>query len=732
MMSLEELLKTLNTPQHQAVTSDANHLRILAGAGSGKTRVLVHRIAWLMTAKQLSAHRILAVTFTNKAAKEMRSRLEMIMGPVAKDLWVGTFHGLAHRILRQRYTEAGLPENFQIIDADDQKRLIGRIIKEHGMEQDDLDKQAVSFINRQKEEARRYHQLTLGLTPDQKTLAEIYRIYEAHCQRAGLVDFAELLFRVFELWQQQPDVLAYYQARFQHVLVDEFQDTNFLQYQWLKLVTGHDQLTIVGDDDQSIYGWRGAKIENIHRFSQDYPEAVTIRLEQNYRSSRNIVEAAGFVIANNEGRLGKALWTEAEQGEKIKLYGAINELDEANVIVDQIKSWQGLGRSLHEVAILYRSNAQSRILEQALRQSSLPYRIYGGLRFFDRAEIKDVLAYLRIILNTNDDPAFERIINMPPRGIGERTLFSIRELAKQNQCALFDAAKAFQETLSPGRISSGLKSFFDLIQTFQSGLEATALADLVEELLVESGLVAYLQSKSGEKNQMRIDNLQEFVVAIEQFSENSQAVESSNHSDTLLLSDALLPTFLSDVALDAGVEEGEAQVGVNLMTLHAAKGLEFPMVVLAGVEEGLFPHHRSTYDPNLLEEERRLCYVGMTRAMERLYITYAQKRAFASAQGPHKPSRFISEIPPQLIERIEFESHFKPTTFQPPKARRAAANIMPDLPFKIGQKVHHQRFGQGTVIGGDGSGDKMRVKVAFGGGEPKWLALAYAKLEIVS
>jgi DNA helicase II / ATP-dependent DNA helicase PcrA len=733
MILTEDLLTVLNSPQREAVTSKAAHLRILAGAGSGKTRVLVHRIAWLMLEQHVSAHRILAVTFTNKAAKEMRERIEKLMGPIAKELWVGTFHGLAHRILRQRHQEANLPENFQIIDSDDQKRLVGRIIKTQGFEQDDLDKQAVSFINRQKEEAKRYKNIGVVL-PDQKLAAEIYRLYEDHCQRAGLVDFAELLFRVYELWLNKPDVLKYYQDRFSHVLVDEFQDTNFLQYQWLKLVCGNDNLTIVGDDDQSIYGWRGAKIENIHRFSQDYPAAETVRLEQNYRSSANILKAANALIENNETRLGKALWTEAEQGDKIKLYGAFNELDEANVIVDQVKDWQALGRDLQDVAILYRSNAQSRVLEQAFRQSNLPYRIYGGLRFFDRAEVKDVMAYLRMVLNKKDDPAFERIINVPTRGIGERTLTAIREQAQANEQSLYESAKLYLETLSAGRIASGLRSFFEIIETLQALLETDSLPVLAEKALAESGMWAFIQSKPGEKTQGRLENMQELVVAVQQFDDGIQANAADVGPETnTAVSGYTLPIFLSEVALDAGTEDGQGEKGgVSLMTLHSAKGLEFPMVVVAGMEEGLFPHRRSMYEPNLLEEERRLCYVGMTRAMEKLYLTYSQKRSFAGVHGHHKPSRFIAEIPPQLIEKIEFQSFFQPPPLKAAKVHKPsifATDI--SMPFKIGQKVFHQRFGKGTVLGGDGSGEKARVHVDFVQGEPKWLALAYAKLESV-
>lgn len=733
MISIEELLMVLNPQQKEAVTSKATHLRILAGAGSGKTRVLVHRIAWLMANERISPHRILAVTFTNKAAKEMRERIEALMGPMVRELWVGTFHGLAHRILRQRYEEAGLPENFQIIDSDDQKRLVTRIIRTQGYEQDDLEKQAVSFINRQKEDAKRYRNIGPITSPDQKLLAEIYRLYEEHCQRAGLVDFAELLFRVYELWQARADVLKYYQDRFSHVLVDEFQDTNYLQYQWLKLVCGADQITIVGDDDQSIYGWRGAKIENIHRFSQDYPSAETIRLEQNYRSSANILKAANALIENNETRLGKALWTEAAQGDKLKLYGAFNELDEANVIIDQIKDWQALGRPLEEVAILYRSNAQSRVLEQALRHSNLPYRIYGGLRFFDRAEIKDILAYLRLVLNIKDDPAFERVINVPTRGIGERTLTAIREQAQANQQSLFEAGQLYLTSLSAGRIASGLRSFFELIESMQALLQTDALPAMVEKMISESGMWAFIQSKPGEKTQARLENIQELIVAVQQFDDGIQAHAAETNQETNThLSGYTLPIFLSDIALDAGTEDGEGdKSGVNLMTLHSAKGLEFPMVVVSGMEEGLFPHHRSMYDPNLLEEERRLCYVGMTRAMEKLYLTYAQKRSFAGMHGHHKPSRFIGEVPPQLIEKIEFQSHFQPAPFQAPKVVKSSAFVVDNLPFKIGQKVFHQRFGKGTVVGGDGSGDKARVRVDFAQGEPKWLALAYAKLETV-
>lgn len=719
----------LNPAQQQAVLSPVQHLRILAGAGSGKTRVLVSRIAWFLSIQRLSVHQILAVTFTNKAAKEMRTRLERLMGYSAQSMWVGTFHGLAHRILRQYYIEAGLGDNFQIIDSEDQFRLIKRLVKELNLDETECDpKRAQGFINRQKDEGRRYQDLKPATTQEIACFMEVYRCYEAHCVRTHLVDFAELLLKIYELFITRSDILKIFQDRFKHILVDEFQDTNTIQYKWLKCICSPtSSLTVVGDDDQSIYGWRGAKIENIHRFSQDYPESETIRLEQNYRSTGTIVAAAEALIKNNEARLGKKLWTEGSQGAPIYLYGGVNEIDEARFIVDRSRKWVSEGGSFSDIAILYRSNAQSRAIEQSLRQANIPHRIYGGLRFFDRAEVKDVLAYLRLLSNINDDTAFERIINMPPRGIGDRTVELIRNHAGLKQTSLWNAALEVLPTLSPGRITKGLESFFELMENLTAKLPTFIFGEFVKEVLSTSGLLHYIKTQPGERTYMRLDNVHEVVTAAEQYAGELEVAEGM--TPQTLTATHILSQFLSEVALDSSEREtDQSEEGLKLMTLHSAKGLEFPLVFLAGLEEGLFPHHRSIHTQEVLEEERRLCYVGFTRAMQQLVLTYAEKRAFGSS-GKKGPSRFVKEIPEELLERVCVKAVIQKPPVRPTVKSKLSNTV--DLPFKIGEKVMHPRFGKGVVLGGEGMGEGARVEVQFDTAGNKWLILAYAKLESV-
>lgn len=721
---MENFLAGLNQAQYQAVTSQAQRLLILAGAGSGKTRVLVHRIAWLMSQYQISAHRILAVTFTNKAAAQMRQRIEQITQMGANSLWVGTFHGLSHRILRQHWEAANLVANFQIIDADDQLRLIKRLIQENGWDEEACDpKRAMGFINRQKDEGKRARHVSPAAMADMAMLNELYRLYEEYCQRLAIVDFAEILLRAYELLRDNADILAYYRQRFTHVLVDEFQDTNTIQYAWLKLLCSEEtHFMAVGDDDQSIYGWRGAKIENIHRFHKDFKDVITIRLEQNYRSTSTILAAANALIANNEARLGKELWTQEMVGDRLTLYGAFNELDEARFISDRIRQWRASGGDFADIAILYRSNAQSRVLEQTLRQNNIPYRIFGGLRFFDRAEIKDMLAYLRLVVNCHDDTAFERVINLPARGIGERTLATVREYAKAQMVSLFEAAKEYMATLPAGRIHNGFRQFFSAIEEIISQVSVLTLPSLMQFTLHKSGLLEHVKNQPGERTHARVENLQELVQAATQFQQNFDDMQAMNSLDSTLS----LPAFLSEVALDAGDREAENEQSVKMMTLHSAKGLEFPLVFLAGMEEGLFPHHRCLQERSLLEEERRLCYVGITRAMRKLYITYAEKRAFAGRSGANRPSRFIDEIPSHLLETINLNAQTSPTFNEPKRSK-----IERDFPFALGQKVRHQRFGEGVVIGGEGQGEAARVQVNFGYEGKKWLVIAYAKLEIL-
>lgn len=694
-------LNALNPAQQQAVCAPLGHQLILAGAGSGKTRVLTHRIAWLVEEEKISPFNLLAVTFTNKAAHEMRHRIESLLSLPVKTMWIGTFHGLSHRLLRAHWQAAGLPQSFQILDADDQYRMIRRVIHALNLDENRFPaKEAQWFINAQKEEARDPDQVN----PEDysaQTHIRIYSAYQDACQRAGVIDFADLLLKSYRLLQTHDDLRAHYQERFKCLLVDEFQDTNTLQYAWLKMLAGaHNAVMIVGDDDQSIYGWRGAKIENIQRFSQDFPGAQMIRLEQNYRSTGTILKAANALIAQNTGRLGKNLWTEGLEGEPITIYAGFNETDEAFFIVNRIRELrQQAAARMRDIAILYRSNAQSRVIEEALMQFGIPYRVYGGLRYFDRAEIKDALAYLRILANRSDDPAFERIINTPTRGIGDRTLVAIREHARTHQLTLWDALQQLlAQSFFAARAETALQSFINLIHMMTEKTTGMPLEKQVEHVLYASGLIEHYRKEKGEKGLTRIENLEELVNAASQFTQEGGTEEMPP-----------LAAFLAYAALESGEEQAEAYEDcVQLMTLHAAKGLEFPIVFLAGCEEELFPHYLTMNDPKGLEEERRLCYVGMTRAMHKLTMSYAELRRMHGKEAYHRPSRFLREIPPELVQEIRFRT----------KVTRASSMTSSYQPqpigkFKLGQEVMHRVFGEGTIIDLEGDGEEMKVKVRF-------------------
>ena len=618
-MDVSELLDGLNDNQRAAVAAPRSNLLVLAGAGSGKTRVLVHRIAWLMSVENCSPYSIMAVTFTNKAAAEMRHRIEHLIGTSQGGMWIGTFHGLAHRLLRAHHLDAGLPQDFQILDSEDQLRLLKRLIK--SMNLDDKQwpaRQGMWYINGKKDEGLRPKHIESYGNPIEQTWLRIYQAYQEACDRAGLVDFAELLLRAHELWLNKPHILNHYRERFTNVLVDEFQDTNNIQYAWIRMLAGDSgRVIIVGDDDQSIYGWRGAQVENIQRFLQDFPGAETIRLEQNYRSTNNILKAANALIANNNGRLGKELWTEGSDGEPISIYCAFNELDEARFVVNRIKVWMENGGALNDCAILYRSNAQSRVLEEALLQSSMPYRIYGGMRFFERQEIKDALSYLRLMANRNDDAAFERVVNTPTRGVGDRTLDVVRQTARERQMTLWQATRELlQSRALAGRAASALQRFCELVDSLATETAELPLHVQTDRVIKDSGLWLMYEQEKGEKGQARIENLEELVTATRQFSYQDE--------DEDLMP---LQAFLSHAALEAG--EGQAdkwQDAVQLMTLHSAKGLEFSQVFIVGMEEGMFPSQMSLDEGGRLEEERRLAYVGVTRAMLKLTLTYAETR----------------------------------------------------------------------------------------------------------
>ncbi|MGN0923408.1 DNA helicase II [Ectopseudomonas mendocina] len=722
----ELLLASLNDAQVQAVAAPLGRQLVLAGAGSGKTRVLVHRIAFLIQAIGASPHSILSVTFTNKAAAEMRHRIEQMLGHNPAGMWVGTFHGLAHRLLRAHWQEAGLAENFQILDSDDQQRLIKRVIRELGLDEQRWPaKQAQWFINGQKDEGFRPQHIQAGGDLFLATMRGIYEAYEAACARTGVIDFSELLLRALDLWRDKPGLLEHYQRRFRHILVDEFQDTNAVQYAWLRLLAkGGDSLMVVGDDDQSIYGWRGARIENIQQFSSDFPDTQVIRLEQNYRSTAGILKAANALIANNNGRLGKELWTDGGDGEPLALYAAFNEHDEARYVVETIEDAlrkDGLKRS--EIAILYRSNAQSRVLEEALLREKIPYRIYGGQRFFERAEIKNAMAYLRLLDGRGNDAALERIVNVPARGIGEKTIETIREYARAHDVHMWEAIRLMLTNKAlPGRASGALAGFIELIESLAEKVLAMPLHQMTQVVIEQSGLLAYHEAEKGEKGQARVENLEELVSAARAF-ENDEDDELTP-----------LQAFLTHASLEAGdTQAAENEDSIQLMTLHSAKGLEFPLVFLVGMEEGLFPHKMSLEEPGRLEEERRLAYVGITRAMQKLVISYAETRRLYGSETYNKVSRFVREIPAPLIQEVRLSNSVsRPVnTSSMGGSSLFAGSAVPQTPFNLGQRVRHSLFGEGTILNFEGAGAQARVQVNFENEGSKWLMLAYAKLEAV-
>ncbi|KWW44245.1 DNA helicase II [Vibrio cholerae] len=717
------LLDGLNDKQREAVAAPLENLLILAGAGSGKTRVLVHRIAWLMSVEEASPFSVMAVTFTNKAAAEMRGRIEELMHGTASGMWCGTFHGICHRILRAHYLDAKLLEDFQIIDSDDQQRLLKRLIKAHNLDDKQWPARQVAWwINNQKDEGLRPAHIN-AFDPVTQTYLKLYTAYQEACDRAGLVDFAEILLRALELLRGNQHIREHYQARFKHILVDEFQDTNAIQYAWLRMMAGaQSNVMIVGDDDQSIYGWRGARVENIEKFTREFPSVNTIRLEQNYRSTKTILEASNTLIANNSERMGKQLWTEGLVGEPISVYSAYNELDEARFVVSKIKGWQEQGGTLTDCAILYRNNAQSRVLEEALLQASLAYRIYGGMRFFERQEIKDALSYLRLINNRNDDTAFERVINTPPRGLGDKTLETIRFAARDRGCTLWDASVGLlNDQVLTGRAASALSRFVELINALEEEGIDMPLHVLTDHAVKTSGLMEMYQQEKGEKSKARIENLEELVTATRQFEKPEEAQDMT-----------MLTAFLTHAALEAG--EGQADEhddAVQLMTLHSAKGLEFPLVFMVGVEEGMFPSQMSAEEAGRLEEERRLCYVGMTRAMQKLYITYAEMRRLYGQDKYHKPSRFIRELPEGCLDEVRMKAQVSRPTSTGRFSQTVVKESFNETGFNLGSRVRHPKFGEGTIINFEGSGPQSRVQVAFNGEGIKWLVTAYARLEKV-
>ncbi|MCW9697884.1 DNA helicase II [Avibacterium sp. 20-129] len=728
-MDISELLDGLNDKQREAVAAPLGNYLVLAGAGSGKTRVLTYRIAWLIAVEQISEGSIMAVTFTNKAAAEMRHRIEQTLAKYSSQrimgMWTGTFHSIAHRLLRAHYADAGLPQDFQILDSDDQQRLIKRLIKLHNIDEKAYPpKQACWYINNKKEEGLRPHQLDDEGDIQERTWIKIYQIYQDACDRAGLLDFSELLLRAYELWLKKPLILQRYQQRFSHILVDEFQDTNKIQYAWIKLLVGETgKIMIVGDDDQSIYGWRGAQVENIHRFLEDFHNAQTIRLEQNYRSTGNILNSANHLIANNSNRLGKDLWTEGEQGDPVGIYAAFNEIDEAQFVASQIKIWLDDGGKLDDCAILYRSNSQSRVIEEALIRAQIPYRIYGGLRFFERQEIKDALAYLRLISNRFDDAAFERVINTPARGIGDRTLDVLRQLTRERQITLWQAIQvAIQENMLAGRAATALLRFTELINSLQQDSAEMPLFAQTDFVIKHSGLYEMYKQEKGEKGEVRIENLEELVSATREFIKPDEAEEMTD-----------LMAFLTHASLEAGEEQASAhESSVQMMTLHSAKGLEFSRVFMVGVEEGLFPSFRSFEEPGRLEEERRLAYVGITRAKQKLTISYAESRRLYGKEERHIPSRFIEELPKDCIQEVRLRGTVTRAYNRAAVGSLNSHKAKNDSEWRMGQKVRHAKFGNGTIINVEGEDNNTRLQIAFQGEGIKWLIAALAKLEKLS
>jgi DNA helicase-2/ATP-dependent DNA helicase PcrA len=758
-MDVSHLLDGLNDSQREAVTAPPGHYLVLAGAGSGKTRVLTHRIGWLLQVERASPWSVLAVTFTNKAAGEMRARTDALIEGGARGLTIGTFHGIAHRLLRRHWREAELPETFQILDADDQQRLVKRTIQGLGLDEARFPpRQATWFINAAKDEGKRPDALDAGYNSVNRVLIDVYRAYEETCRRSGLVDFAELLLRAHELWLHDDALLAHYRERFRHLLIDEFQDTNTLQYAWLRVLAGDSgRVFVVGDDDQAIYGWRGARVENVQQFLRDFPGAKTIRLEQNYRSTGNILAAANAVIAHNPDRLGKRLWTAGDDGESIELYAAYNEQDEARYVIERIRQSLRDGARPSDSAILYRSNAQSRNFEEQLIQHNIAYRVYGGLRYFDRAEIKDALAYLRLVANRHDDAAFERAVNTPPRGIGDRTLDQMRQRARREGSSLWEAVLAeLGAGQLAGRARNALRGFLELIEALArdclapgvqapqpvgvedaspeeadllaraaptaddagGGEEPLALSEQIEHALARSGLRDFYEKDSRGSAESRVENLDELVNVAARFRLTPEDLEAG-------LSE--LAAFLAHAALEAG--EGQGEIGqdcVQLMTLHSAKGLEFPQVFLVGMEDGLFPSQKSTEETGRLEEERRLAYVGITRARERLMLTYAESRRLHGVESYARPSRFLTEIPPELLYEVRPKVQVSRPAFA---GRTSAATLQePTAPFKLGQRVRHASFGEGVVLSYEGAGAHMLVEVNFAAAGRKRLVLAYANL----
>ena len=722
-MDVSHILDNLNDDQRNAVTSEKQHLLVLAGAGSGKTRVLVHKVAWEVEALGKNPSSIMAVTFTNKAANEMRSRIETLLQAQIFDSWVGTFHGLSHKLLKRFHKEADLSSGFTILDSDDQLRIIKRISKEFNLDEATWPaRQSQWQINSWKDEGIRSSKVNEDGDFYTETVNKIYKEYEETCNRDDLVDFGELILKSYEVIKKSPSVKTFFESRFESVLIDEFQDTNTIQYKWLQeIASAKTKITAVGDDDQSIYGWRGAKVEHVNSFTEDYNNTEVIRLEQNYRSTSVILNAANSLIDNNKDRLGKNLWTEKVEGENIILYQAYNEQDEARYVADVLKDWMLKGGAYEETAILYRSNAQSRAIEEALLRISIPYRIYGGLRFYERLEIKNAIAYLKVIFNNSDNPSFERSVSNPTRGVGEKTLNKIRQTSKKHNISYIKAsAKLIDEGSISGRGGAGLKDYLEFVAGCKNFIEENTLSELMELIIKETGLYAYHGKEAGEKGKTRTENLEELITATKNF-EQSIKEEITNSQ--------IAEKYLDIISLDSGDRQAsEHDDAAQLMTMHSAKGLEFKLVILTGLEESLFPHGRSMESSSQLEEERRLCYVAITRAMEKLYITHAESRRLHGTDTFNPPSRFLKEIPKDLIDEIRPRAQTN-IPYNRKDFNETKIDFEMDIGISFGQKVRHKKFGEGIVLNYEGSGESARVQVNFEDSGTKWLVMSYANLE---
>ncbi len=714
---MSDLLANLNTPQLQAVTLPPVHALILAGAGSGKTRVLTTRIAWLISTGQVGPHGVLAVTFTNKAAKEMVARLSALVPINTRGMWIGTFHGLCNRLLRAHFREAGLPQTFQILDSGDQLAMVKRLLKNLNVDDEKFPpRELCHFINAHKEQGVRAAQAEAYDNFTQRRV-ELYAEYETQCNREGVVDFAELLLRCYELLQRNEPLRRHYQERFRAILVDEFQDTNKLQYAWLQLLAGGGATVFaVGDDDQSIYAFRGAEVGNMRDFERDYAGANVIRLEQNYRSHGNILAAANALIKNNRGRLGKNLWTAAGEGELIRAFEAYSDLDEARFVIDEVRELVRDGVSRNQIALLYRSNAQSRVLEHELFTKGVPYKVYGGLRFFERQEIKHALAYLRLLGNPDDDTAFLRVVNFPTRGIGARSLENLQATAHQMNSSLYNAAASLT-----GKAGQTVGAFIRLVESLRQETQNLPLPEMVGHIVEKSGLAQHYRTEK--EGQERLENLDELINAAATFVDDDGVVLGNSDEGGALAS------FLAHASLEAGEHQaGEGQEAVQLMTVHSAKGLEFDVVFITGLEQGLFPHENSVNQGREgLEEERRLMYVALTRARQRLYVSCAQTRMLHGQTRYCVPSTFLDEIPEQLLLKLNKKAESAAAVpafgeFGGGYAEPAASGL------RIGQTVEHAKFGIGVIVSTEGRGGDARVQVNFGASGMKWLALEYAKL----